>query len=501
MKIKYLLLALIVLAGLFSCDKKDDQIPVINDSEDPMEDPGIVDTLPSSFDVSIDSISFNSAVVLWTRATSAIPNTISYSVYLNDELLIESSNDTIYRVENLTELTTYSIKVEAENTIGKQEVVENFTTLNKVDTLPSVFEITIDSISFNSAVVLWTRSTSAIPNTIYYSVYLDNELLVENSNDTIYRVENLTGLTTYSIKVQAVNTIGIQEVVENFATPGTPKLRLIEQQKIRVDNPTNRSINTITYNENNQIVRRYKRWDQLNIDLEEYEYTYNSKGLLSSERIRLHHTAGGTSGQALYTYNGGQLETLTLNEGYGDFYVTISHSFQTPINYTFIRRTEDGNGPPNITNHEVSLILDANENLTEYRETNTTAGTSIIYSFEYENENLVKVTIGNNVLEISYDDANNLHTYPSQFSQYENQGYIEHCGFFDNFIRQFQTMQRIPYFFTYNNKNNPVEYKLNGQIIQTYQYEYNEYNYPSRIDNLIEFGNPKYMTLSYEEFE
>ncbi len=140
-------------------------------------------------------------------------------------------------------------------------------------------------------------------------------------------------------------------------------------------------------------------------------------------------------------------------------------------------------GPPeiHISNYEVSLEIDSNNNITKYTRLNTDDSHVDRVYFEYDNGNLTKLTNGSHVTEITYDEANNWHTHRSGY-QPSIYGYsARDMGGFIFYPNSLNWLNQIPHFYNFNNKNNPTEYKVNGEVYTTFQYEYNAANYPSKI--------------------
>lgn len=118
--------------------------------------------------------------------------------------------------------------------------------------------------------------------------------------------------------------------------------------------------------------------------------------------------------------------------------------------------------------------------------------------FEYRNGNLTKITNGSNVLEITFDNANNWHTYRSAFLPYFYNHSARDLAGLIHFPNMVRWLNQIPQFYAFVNKNNPLEYKLNGEVFTSFQYEYNSSNYPSKIT--IPQNNVT-IDLEYEEIE
>ncbi len=118
------------LCLLFLTGCKDDD-PVTTAIEDPeeTEDPiDEVNSLPSEFVVGVEVFNFYSVTVTWEEATSTLPNPIVYDLYLDGTLIADSLSERVYELEELQELSNYSLKIIAKNEIGETPIVTEFST-------------------------------------------------------------------------------------------------------------------------------------------------------------------------------------------------------------------------------------------------------------------------------------------------------------------------------------------------------------------------------------
>ncbi|MDC8002347.1 fibronectin type III domain-containing protein [Aequorivita todarodis] len=356
-----------------------------------------------------------------------------------------------------------------------------------INNAPSDFEISVTDITPSSANLNWTASTSVEPTTMVYAVYLNDSLLAENLTETFYDLSNLDDSTNYTVKIEAVNEFGIAQATTVFTTAELNNLRLKEYLY-----EDGRSIK-IQYNEDDQVNLKYM------FDFLQTIYTYTNGKIISENRYN--QTWGNV--YVDYTYNQNQeLVHLKTSEYY--FYSSdhYTYNFDSTTNYTYThRRYVDYD--TYTYNYSVNIILNDDGNIVNYEELNLDTSELLITTFEYTNGNMTKlVTPDGNVLEIVYDDKKSFHTYKSRFPQYPKPiGEIfDATGLiYIDSIPVYSRAKFIPQFYDYVNKNNPLEYKLDGQVKTTFEYVYNEDDYPSSLKANFQDGTSTgVVNLNYE---
>ncbi|MDP3441927.1 MAG: fibronectin type III domain-containing protein, partial [Ignavibacteria bacterium] len=81
------------------------------------------------------------------------------------------------------------------------------------------FELSVKDRSDNYAIITWSDLTNGTDGEYLYSVYLNSELIVENTIDNTYSFTNLTGNTSYQCRVVAKNEkLGTVESTKSFTT-------------------------------------------------------------------------------------------------------------------------------------------------------------------------------------------------------------------------------------------------------------------------------------------
>ncbi|SRX52624.1 fibronectin type III domain-containing protein [Aequorivita sp. CIP111184] len=345
---------------------------------------------------------------------------------------------------------------------------------NTGNTTPSAFEVTITEIRNTTSKVAWTASTTGVPTTITYAIFLNDSLLIENLTETTYNLSNLAIATTYTVKVEAKNEYSTTSASKDFTTLQPTNLRL-------------KSYNQGNYefilNYNAQGLLTY-RGNPSPIGYTNIDFTYNQNNEILTENSKYRDATGNPKGILTYEYSNTTLTGLTIQQTGEDFSADSDFQFDAPLNY---RYTVNGEiltgGPPEVFNYnyEVTLETDSNNKITKYTRLNTDDSHVDRVYFEYDNGNLTKLTNGSNITEITYDEANNWHTYRSGFNPSFYSPAARDIGGFIYYPNTLYWLNQIPYFFNFNNKNNPTAYKVNGEVVTSFQYEYNAANYPSKI--------------------
>ena len=115
---------LLIIFLIIGCSK-DDTINEIAEEEEEE----IINLAPNNFDIEIIDISSEGATINWNEAIDPENDTVTYDIYLNQELVIENISDLTYEFIDLEELTDYSGKIIAEDTENNQtEVTFSFQT-------------------------------------------------------------------------------------------------------------------------------------------------------------------------------------------------------------------------------------------------------------------------------------------------------------------------------------------------------------------------------------
>ncbi len=115
---KYYLLSILLLL-LVSCSK-DNPKNIIEEVEEEEETTNLA---PNDFDLEVNGVTHEKASINWDQATDPENDSITYSVFLNETLVIEDSSILNYEFIGLDELTQYSGKVVAKDTHNNETFV------------------------------------------------------------------------------------------------------------------------------------------------------------------------------------------------------------------------------------------------------------------------------------------------------------------------------------------------------------------------------------------
>ena len=116
----------IILSVIFfiNCSKNE---PINEIKEE--EEKEIINLPPDKFKIVTNKITYNTATINWEKALDPENDSITYTIYLNNELVVENLTTINYNFTDLAELTSYSGKVIAIDTNNnKTEINFTFTT-------------------------------------------------------------------------------------------------------------------------------------------------------------------------------------------------------------------------------------------------------------------------------------------------------------------------------------------------------------------------------------
>ncbi|MEN8139261.1 MAG: fibronectin type III domain-containing protein [Bacteroidota bacterium] len=186
------------------------------------EEQVIIVPTPSDFEIGIKNILPYSVDLEWTASTASDGSTIKYDIYLGGSIIKENHTSTKYVLEGLNSKSFYLGKIIANSSNGKSKE-ELFEFITKEDLAPSVFEVTVGSISTTNATISWTEATLPNNEEVVYDLYLDDILIKNDITTTEFLLENLSPFKKYTIKIVAkskTNKGTYQEIT--FKTLGTP---------------------------------------------------------------------------------------------------------------------------------------------------------------------------------------------------------------------------------------------------------------------------------------
>ena len=342
---------------------------------------------------------------------------------------------------------------------------ENSTNISPID-----FNLSIENITSNSAELNWTSAQSENSSSVLYSIHLNDEMISENLDQLNYLLENLNSGELYSVKIIATNEYGNSEVIQGFNTLENTILYLNKYElidgEVNIVYNSNQDIQELTYT---HITESY--WNKT------ISYNYNTENkILIEHGMRDDYVRE----VATYTYASNNISQIELEEGYVDALLVHDITFYNDLAYTRILHSVDYE-TTYISTNDVNITKDSNGNLTSLINLNTDNNIETSFSFEYDNNNLVKIIDSeNNIFEILYDNYNNFHTYPSGFSNgMVGSNEVASLLYLDYELTE--KLRLFPSLFDHINTNNPIEYKINGSTYRSFEYEYNIYGYPTKI--------------------
>ena len=339
-----------------------------------------------------------------------------------------------------------------------------------INTSPIDFSISVENITTNSVEVNWTSARGENSSAVLYAIYLNNHLIVSELDQESYHLQELNDDQLYSVKIIATNESGSSEASQEFTTLENVALFLNRYELI--DGET-----LLEYNANQNIQKlRYTHST-------EYYYNKTTSYIYDTENRILTETGSMPMWdfkEATYTYESNINTNILLRDGLAD--ARAEHEIDFIDELSYVRTEYYIDMYRNyIATHNVSLFKDSNGNVTKIISFNVDDNIESTYIFEYDNNNLTKIIDPqNNVFEMVYDNYSNFHTYPSGFSN----GWVgvNDCAsllFLDAALTK--KLRLLPSVFNHVNTNNPIEYKINGATYRSFEYEYNMYNYPTKL--------------------
>ena len=126
-----ILLPVFILLLFISCSKDKEPSNAVQEEQEEVQE----ETLepPSVFEILMDEVTFTSATLSWTVPEGTNNENLEYSIFLNDELIVDSQIEQTYVFEDLQNATSYTIKVVAKNEDGETPITLSFETLDTND--------------------------------------------------------------------------------------------------------------------------------------------------------------------------------------------------------------------------------------------------------------------------------------------------------------------------------------------------------------------------------
>ncbi|WBX74735.1 fibronectin type III domain-containing protein [Tenacibaculum pacificus] len=183
---------------------------------------------PLGFEVYSTEITSESAVITWVTPETLDKESLTYSVSVNGEIKKENIAENVagnsYKLSDLIPYKEYIIRVIATTSKDKNTFKE--ISFSALPTSFNELNVTSKEITQSSASIDWNITTIndyVDLNTITYDIYLDGTLLVENTTETSYILQNLVAYKNYTAKLIAKLANGDSKTKEiQFKTLGTP---------------------------------------------------------------------------------------------------------------------------------------------------------------------------------------------------------------------------------------------------------------------------------------
>tara|TARA_R110000868_G_scaffold372251_2_gene636090 strand:- start:364 stop:1692 length:1329 start_codon:yes stop_codon:yes gene_type:complete len=196
---KTMLFHLIVLYLSASCSKSNDNPKDSN-----------VELSPTSFNIILEEVNDESATIVWTASNDPENRTISYSIYLDDELIVDKTAVLTYTWEGLSAETSYNVKIVASNGDYNTTAIFTFTTKKYV---PLVFDGDMILSSQEEVIAFGNQNYSEITGS----------LLIRDSGKLIdFFITDLTPLNNLT-KIGGDFTIANNQRLENLEGLGNLK--------------------------------------------------------------------------------------------------------------------------------------------------------------------------------------------------------------------------------------------------------------------------------------
>ncbi|MDR6300462.1 fibronectin type III domain-containing protein [Mesonia maritima] len=342
---------------------------------------------------------------------------------------------------------------------------------DSIEIKDSTSKIELENITTSSVNVKWTISEDDKLDGSLFALYLNDDLIDDEVSSNEYFFQNLTPSTQYSVKISYENiNNNLVTLQEDFSTSATGKLLLTNYIFLY---SSGRDSISLTYNENEQLTQKlFPRA----IHPISSNYYYNDDNKISKLN-RFPHL-----NKVTFNYSSNQIDEITILKGDSDVYYEFYYSNFTNNSYNVIQTLKRFGGSEDFINEKnIDYTLNSDDCLSKLTITNLNTQEVNSLTFKYSKAgNLIEMDFDGNVLNIEYDNSNNFHTYDaflldSRIYNFKDSGGLLFLN--DEFI---EVIKYLPFFIN-KNVNNPTKYILNGNLIRTFDYEYNDLNYPSKI--------------------
>lgn len=171
--------------------------------------------IPTDFNITIANINFTGATLNWTASSTIENNEITYTILLNNEILLEGTKDLTYELNSLTHNTNYTGEIKAIADNG-QIVKKSFEFSTLENTAPEAFELVYaESSGFSAASFSFNEANDPDNDALVYRVIVNDVDVTETLFVSTYspptpsynhKLNNLEGNTDYEVKIKAIDT-------------------------------------------------------------------------------------------------------------------------------------------------------------------------------------------------------------------------------------------------------------------------------------------------------
>lgn len=338
----------------------------------------------------------------------------------------------------------------------------------------STSKIELENITASSVNAKWTIIEDDKLDGSLFALYLNDDLIDDEISSNEFFIENLTPSTQYSVKLNYENiNNNLVSLQEDFTTSATGKL-LLTKYSLLYSSGGSDSIN-LNYNENEQLTQKLFP-TTVPYPISSYYY-YNDNNKISQL------TRSPFLNKVSFNYSSNQIDDITILEGDSDVYKKFYYSNFTDNSYNVIQTLNNSmSGSEDFINEKnIDYTLNSNDCLSSLTITDLNTQEINNLNFTYSNVgNLIEMDFDGNILNIEYDNSNNFHTYDAFLLDSRSYNFKDSGGLLflnDEFT---EVIKYLPFFIN-KNVNNPTKYIFNGNLIRTFDYEYNDLNYPSKI--------------------
>ncbi len=219
----------ILLLLAISCNKDDPKNPEENNDDIISENPD------SDIEFSEGAISYNLVDLKWSTITGPNNETVVYDIYLGDEKIKDSNEDTDYTLTQLDADTEYTGRIvpktlntnksSISNKVSNTKKAEELTPIkfalktkrfpNPNAPTPEFTNSDVNNITNNEATLTWTTATISDNSDISYNIYLEGDLTANTLTSNSYTFENLKPKTLYKGVILAIST-NLKSTAINF---------------------------------------------------------------------------------------------------------------------------------------------------------------------------------------------------------------------------------------------------------------------------------------------